>query len=137
MKIVIVRTLDNGVQTIGQGFILNKLGRVLFSFKTLELSYKNNARVISSIPCGHYKLVKRFSRKFKNHLHILNVPNRDFILIHLGNFFTDIMGCVIVGDSHTYINKDGQLDVVNSGLTMDKLLSLCDSANELVIIQSY
>lgn len=137
MKLVIVRTLDNGIQTIGQGFILDKLGRVLFSFKTLELSYKNNARKKSSIPCGNYKLVKRYSLKFRNHLHVLNVQNRDYILIHSGNFFTDILGCIIVGDAHTYINKDGQLDIINSGLTMDKLLSLCESVNDLVIIQSY
>lgn len=137
MKIVIVRTLDNSVQTIGQGFILDKLGRVLYSFKTLELSYRNNERKKSSIPCGHYKLVKRYSLKFGNHLHIINVPNRAYILIHSGNFFTDILGCIIVGDSHTYINEDGQLDVINSGLTMQKILSLCEDENELVIIQSY
>ena len=137
MKLVIVRTLDNGTQTIGQGFILDKFGRVLFSFKTLELSYKNNARKISSIPCGNYKLIKRHSPKFKNHFHILNVPNRDYILIHSGNFFTDILGCIIIGNAHTYVNKDSQLDVINSGSTMDRLLSLCETENDLVIIQSY
>ena len=34
------------------------------SFCTLELPYKDNQRNISCIPCGKYKVTKRFSEKY-------------------------------------------------------------------------
>ena len=45
-------------------------------------------------------------------------PGRSGVCIHKGNYFTQILGCIIVGDSHTDINKDGYKDVTNSGKTL-------------------
>lgn len=57
-------------------------------------------------------------------IEIQNVPMRSNILIHVGNYTSDILGCILVGDSARDINNDGTIDVTNSKATMYKLLAL-------------
>ena len=53
--------------------------------KTIELPWKENQRRISCIPEGIYKVRKRLSSKFKWHLEVMNVKNRELILFHPAN----------------------------------------------------
>ena len=63
--------------------------------KTIELSWKENQRRISCIPVGIYKVRKRFSSKFKWHLEVMNVKNRDLILFHpANNALKELNGCI-------------------------------------------
>lgn len=101
--------------------------------KTLELPWLENKRRVSCIPEGEYTVVKRNSPKYKNHFHILEVPNRDWILIHHGNFYTDILGCILVGENHVDINRDGLLDVTNSVATMKKLNTIFPDKFKLIV----
>jgi hypothetical protein len=64
----------------------------------------------------------------------LSVPNRDFILIHLGNFYTDIKGCILPGKGLADLNKDGRLDVTSSKQAMKELLSYLPNEFEIEII---
>ncbi|MDR2221517.1 MAG: DUF5675 family protein [Flavobacteriaceae bacterium] len=66
----------------------------LFCF-TLELPYVSNQRSISCIPEGVYQLQKRFSSRFKEHIELLKVPDRSFILFHpANNAQRDLKGCI-------------------------------------------
>jgi hypothetical protein len=121
MEVFIRRISDDGVQTLGELAINDFNGVTLFSCKTLELPFKGNARRVSCIPKSAYKVKKRYSPKYGNHFHILNVPNRDFILIHNANYWFQLLGCIAVGENHIDINKDGKKDVTNSKGTMEKL----------------
>lgn len=112
-----IKKLDD--RTIGS-MIVNRS----HSFATLELPWKNNEKNISCIPCGKYKLAKRWSKKYGNHLKVENVPNRSDILIHVGNYPQDTQGCILIGADLRDINADGELEVVNSKFAMDGLLSL-------------
>lgn len=63
--------------------------------KTIELPWHDNARRISCIPEGRYLLTKRYSDKFKWHLWVKNVPNRDLILLHpANNAQRELSGCI-------------------------------------------
>lgn len=63
--------------------------------KTIELPWKANQRNISCIPKGIYKVRKRFSAKFKWHLEVMNVKNRDLILFHPANdVLKELNGCI-------------------------------------------
>lgn len=106
------------------------------SLCTLELPYKDNQRNISCIPCGKYKVTKRFSEKYGNHFKIENVHNRSDILIHVGNYPSDTHGCILIGDDARDINADGKNEVVNSKHAMRKLNKLLKNEKniELVII---
>jgi hypothetical protein len=52
---------------------------------SIELSWKDNLARVSCIPERRYELVKRWSPKFNRHLQIMNVPRREYILIHPAN----------------------------------------------------
>ncbi|MFY7963518.1 MAG: DUF5675 family protein [Chitinophagaceae bacterium] len=63
--------------------------------QTIELPWKNNERKVSCIPEGRYELIKRYSPKYKWHLQVCNVPNRDLILIHpFNDAQKESMGCI-------------------------------------------
>ena len=123
------RLSDDGVQTLGILTLPN--GRVL---NTLELAWKDNEKKISCIPKGNYTVVKRTSEKYGAHFHILDVPNRSYVLFHHGNFHTDILGCVLVGLGLKDINKDGRLDVTNSKRAMTEMLNVLPDKWQLQII---
>jgi hypothetical protein len=129
MKITLKRITDDGVQTLGHLHLGN--GRV---YQTLELAWKNNERQISCIPKGTYKVRKRTSAKYGEHFHILNVPNRDMILLHHANFHNQLLGCIAPGKGLSDINKDGRLDVTSSRQAMKELLAALPNNFELEII---
>ena len=62
---------------------------------TIELPWKNNERKVSCIPEGKYLLQKRYSKKFKWHIEIVNVSNRNSILFHpANNAIKELNGCI-------------------------------------------
>jgi len=134
MKAILIRLQDDGKQTLGELRIYDGV-KLLFTCKTLELPYLNNERGVSCIPAGHYLVKKRneLSSRFQyEHFHIQDVPNRDYILIHRGNYNHQIQGCILVGMSFTDINKDGLLDVTNSKVTLYRLL---ESTTDTFLLQ--
>lgn len=130
----IVRFQRDEKQTLGKGLILDKALDPLFEFCTLELPWENNEQRVSCIPAGTYKVVKRYSRKYKRHLHITNVPGRSYILIHPGNYHSQILGCILPGSEHADINQDGHMDVIQSRQTMERIMDLVPAHFTLQII---
>lgn len=134
MKATLSRTYKPE-QTEGVFQLMNNDATVVFACKSLELPYKNNERKISCIPEGVYSVKKHQSPSQGLCFSISNVPGRDHILIHKGNYagsdspttgHPDILGCVILCREFSDINKDGIPDGTNSKMTMDKLLALTD-----------
>jgi len=61
----------------------------------IELPWKNNLAQVSCIPEGRYELEKRWSLKFLRHLQVMNVKDRDYILIHPANdALHELKGCI-------------------------------------------
>jgi hypothetical protein len=100
--ISIIRASENDKSTTGELFVNGE-----FLCHTLELPYKNNQSYISSIPSGTYSALVRYDKKDNWRLQLENVPDRTGIQIHLGNYPSDIIGCVLVG--HKIINKDNTI----------------------------
>ena len=129
-------------QTLGD--LLLTSNDTKFTCKTLELKWLDNQSRISCIPEGKYKVVVRYSEKYDRHLHITGVDGRSYILIHWGNYAgsvnprtgkPDILGCVLVGLSHTDIDGDGIRDITASKNTFNKIMKLIkdDDSIELEI----
>jgi hypothetical protein len=89
MKLELIRTyFPNGTN----GEILHNSARVCNS---IELPWLNNQHKISCIPEGKYELTKRYSQRYKQHLLVNNVVNRDYILIHAYNdAMEESKGCI-------------------------------------------
>jgi hypothetical protein len=124
MKAILSRTLSQDKQTLGTLELFDDTNKKLFECKTLELPWLNNKKQKSCIPKGTYSVVTRNSPKYGSHFYVTNVDNRSMILIHYGNYFTDILGCILVGSAWSDINKDGYKDVVNSKMTLKKLVQI-------------
>lgn len=129
-KYILQRIAYFDKQTLGY-FLDENRKRICF---TLELAWKDNARNISCIPTGVYTVVRRVSPARGQHFHITDVQGRTSILIHSGNYHTDIQGCVLVGKTFSDINKDGYCDVTSSVATMNDLLKILPTTFSLEII---
>ena len=127
---LIIRDTFTKESTIGKLFINGE------SFcDTLENPYINNERNISCIPEGQYKVRLRLARESatRDYLHLLvqDVPNRSYILFHLGNIAKDTSGCILVGNGR-------EQDIVNNSrlamdLVMKEILNLGGENINLII----
>jgi hypothetical protein len=103
------------------GILINKTNNKFLAY-TLEDEYRDEKKFGETrIPEGTYKLglrkvggyhtkySKRFSDIHIGMLHVLDVPNFEYILIHCGNTDEHTAGCLLVGDSqeNNQITKDG------------------------------
>ena len=103
------------------GVLIDKTNNKFLAY-TLEDEYREEKKYGETrIPNGTYKLglrkeggyhakySKRFSDIHIGMLHVLDVPNFEYILIHCGNTDEHTAGCLLVGDSqeNNQIAKDG------------------------------
>ena len=87
---------------------------------TIELPWKQNRSRISCIPEGRYELRKRYTPRFGWHLLVVNVPGRDWILIHAANdALKEIKGCIAPVTQLTGSGKG-----ILSRMALQKLMSI-------------
>ena len=102
------------------------IGTIVFGdnrYFTLELPWLDNQVNISCIPPGLYEAQYRNSPSNGDVIELKDVPGRTYIQIHAGNYTSQILGCILVGESLKDINSDGIIDVTNSNKTLTKLLN--------------
>lgn len=111
-----------------------KNDNLIYKCYTLEPPWLNNKNKISCIPEGVYIVRKRHSPKHGWHFHITGVIDRELILIHSGNFYTQTEGCILPGSKLTDINNDNLRDVISSQKTLSELNNILPNEFELEII---
>jgi Family of unknown function (DUF5675) len=94
------------------------LGRLMMY--SIELPWKENHTQVSCIPEGRYELVKRWSPKFNRHLQVMNVSQRESILIHPANdAMHELKGCIAPVSLITGVGKG-----IRSRMAVEILTSL-------------
>jgi hypothetical protein len=88
----VIRVLGQDDCTLGQFFV----NGVAIAY-VLELPWKNNKPMISSIPPGRYETSIRYDTKKRLRLHVDGVPGRSGIQMHIGTTPEDTQGCVLIG----------------------------------------
>lgn len=129
MELELLRTENTNEHTIG---ILRDAATQYEIARTLEDAWKDNKKNISCIPEGTYKVVRHVSPKYGDCFMISNVPNRDYILIHAGNYTTDTEGCILLGDSVT-TNLQNKRMITNSKITVKKFTNIVKGINEFTL----
>ena len=128
-------------ETLGYACILED-DKSVFKFKTIELPMftvtgQSNMPSTNCIPEGTYKVTKIWSPTKGQCFQVHNVLGRTAILIHKGNYATgkkvDTEGCILVGSKFEDINNDGNLDVVESTVTLTQLLQILPNEFKLII----
>ena len=122
MRLELYRYSSQKDSTLGMMFLVDKENNKEFLCYTLEDEARDlKVRGETRVPAGTYKIElrteggfhekykKRFSKIHKGMLHVTNVPNFKWILIHTGNTDEHTAGCLLVGDSqeNNIIIKDG------------------------------
>ncbi len=121
MRLELYRYSSQKDSTLGMMFLVDKAGKKEFMCYTLEDEYRQNKIYGETrIPAKQYyielrkeggyneKYKKRFKDIHEGMLHITNVPNFNWILIHCGNTDDNTDGCILVGDtSQQNISKEG------------------------------
>jgi hypothetical protein len=148
MKLQVLRFSSESDST--NGLLLDVTDGVNFLAYTLEDEYrKDKISKETRIPAGTYEIKlrneggfnKRYSKKYssihRGMLHIIDVPNFEYILIHVGNSDEHTAGCLLVGDTqeNNQINKNGFIG--SSGNAYKRIYPLIADAveNEGVTIQ--
>jgi hypothetical protein len=134
-RAVLIRLDQNKKQSLGRLFIFDGLD-IQYECCTLELADNKNQRNISCIPTGNYDVKPRTSEKYGNHYLVENVENRDYILIHPANYYTQLKGCIAVGSDFYDINKDGECDITYSRRTVKEMLDVAPDGFDLTIIDN-
>lgn len=115
INLLLIRDTFSDLSTLGELFLNGER-----MCDTLENPWLDNQKNISCIPAGIYDVRLRLARESatRDYLHLLiqDVPNRDWILFHRGNFPKDTSGCILVGLGSQ------QNAVNNSVLAMDLLI---------------
>lgn len=132
--ILISRFFRNNIQTLGVlNVINNQASNTEVTARTVELPWKDNQRNISCIPPGKYPGELRTSEKYGKHVHIKEVPNRSYILIHPANFVSQLRGCIAPGQAHIDIDGDGYRDVTSSRDTVAEIVAALPEKFDVVI----
>ena len=94
---------------------------------TIELPWLDNQRNVSCIPEGTYSISKRYTESRGWHLMVDEVPNRSYILFHVGNdALIDLRGCIAPVSELT-----GRGTGLQSSIALKKVEALAFSAMEM------
>ncbi len=88
---------------------------------TLEPPDRLNEAFMSSIPAQQYRCHKIKSPKFGATWRVADVPGRDNILFHPGNFGNHTTGCIILAEHFGKLRGDRA--VLNSGQTFKHFIN--------------
>ncbi|SNY19466.1 hypothetical protein SAMN06265827_105127 [Orenia metallireducens] len=102
---------------------------------TLEPAWNRNKKG-SCIPPGEYLAYIRDhehsgSRWNYNPIQLINVFNRNYIQIHIGNYPEDTRGCILIGKGK------GDNAIWNSKKAYEELMSKLDKTREIKVIVEY
>lgn len=129
MKLQLVRMTFTEASTIGKLSIDG-----VYECVTLERPDLDNAPDVACIPDGVYAVRLAHSQRFQRTVpHLLDVPGRSDIEMHMGNTAEDVHGCIAVG---AYAARD----FVGSSLTafdnlMRKLMVAADMTIEVTRVK--
>lgn len=144
MKLEVLRYSDNGESTLG----LLKVNGKFFCY-TLEDEYREmKVKGDTRVPNGTYEvtlrneggLTKKYAQNYpdihKGMLWVRNVPNFQYIYIHVGNDDDDTAGCLLVGNTANNNNlKDGFISDSRSAYVKlyKEILKAMDYGEEVTI----
>lgn len=107
-----------------------------FECVTVERPWLQNKRSISCIPAGEYVLRKRKSGvvsrtsrgKFLEGWEVVDVPDRTYIMLHIANKVSNVIGCIGVGRSFGVIGQSWA--VMSSAIAFEELMDALSGEEE-------
>ena len=111
---------------------------VAIELPRVVVPYRPNAHNVDCIPEGVYPVQKIVSPTKGKCFLLYDVPGRDAVEIHIGNFVSgkkkDSKGCILPGMRFEDINGDGNIDVADSTKALVMLWNILPNEFDLIII---
>ena len=121
MKLKVLRFSSQEDSTSGLLFLETDSGKEFLCYTLEDEARELKVRGETRVPAGtynielrkeggfHNKYKKKYGSLHKGMLHVTDVPNFEYILIHTGNTDEHTAGCLLLGDSQENNNiiKDG------------------------------
>ena len=121
MKLEVLRFSSQADSTSGLLFEITDIGKKFMCYTLEDERRALKVRGETRVPAGTYKIElrneggfhQRYTKKYpgihRGMLHVIDVPNFKYILIHCGNTDEHTSGCLLVGDTQTnnQVKKDG------------------------------
>tara|TARA_R110001632_G_scaffold106995_1_gene216554 strand:- start:734 stop:1213 length:480 start_codon:yes stop_codon:yes gene_type:complete len=121
MKLKVVRFSSQEDSTSGLLFLESNKGLEFLCYTLEDEARSVKIKGETRVPAGIYKVKLRkeggFNNKYTNKygkfhrgmLHVIDVPNFEYILIHTGNDDSHTAGCLLVGDTqeNNILKRDG------------------------------
>lgn len=99
---------------------------------TLERADYANSKSVSRIPKGSYQAFIRVDKPLGWRIELVDVPDRENIEIHIGNYPFQTTGCVLVGNSVNTTN----CTILNSKLAIGKLKTAVSKLSQTLDLES-
>jgi hypothetical protein len=135
-RLVLIRLVALSDRTLGALNVYDGAQSVCPLF-SLELPWRGNTRHVSCIPAGAYKISPEMTARLGWVLRLHNVPDRDGVLVHAGNYPSNTEGCVLAAMTLADINGDGIADASRSRVAMERLRALITDVSQLTIVEAF
>lgn len=143
MQIKVQRVLSNKEETLGIMYLngvpfcwtledQKQIKKVMGETRIPEGEYEVKLRTVGG---HHEKYGKQFPAIHKGMLELQNVPEFQFILIHIGNTDKDTDGCILVGEAPVLGEKISIVQSTSAYERMYKRVISCLDVNEKVTIK--
>lgn len=135
LQVIINRFKITRNYSLGHCYIKYPNNRTVYVGCSLERGWRNNENNVSCVPEGTYELKLDYSPKFRKKLwELFGVPGRSECKFHAANYWRQLNGCIALGNKHTYIDNDEDLDITSSIVTMAKFHKLMEEATKAKVI---
>lgn len=109
------------------------------TFHTMELPWKNNRNRVSCIPEGFYPMQKRVSgvvqrtSGYTQGWEVQEVKDRDYIMVHVGNYPSDFEGCIGVGTGSAVYSNDNRM-ITSSRKAFRQFMDVMEQYDEWLLV---
>ncbi len=123
----LLRVDDNGYDTVSLLCIKDAV------FACLERPWRNNENYVSRIPAKFYTAVPHESQSKGSVFWLLEVPGREKVYIHRGNWVENTEGCILLGTR--FSRRGNQRMVAESHKAFNRFLKLVGGDNIMLEVK--
>lgn len=135
--VIIHRDWQDDNESLGVCYVKDSSGKIVLKKESIERGWLDNKPNISCIPTGEYILRLEYSPRFRKNLwEIYGVPNRSECKFHAANYWTQLNGCISLGNKRVDLNKDGYKDVTSSRLAMSEFHKVMKGKEAILIVKN-
>jgi len=136
-KCILLRNSQTSKQITGTLLLYDGWGNLLSMLRTIETPIITRDTVLPFLPKGKYNCIHHKSERYAKCVQIQGVAEFPLLLIHMGNYYWQSGGCMLIGQELRQLEQDSLADVVNSFPALTELLDTTFETFNLTIVEAF